>query len=91
MTRLTNYVILSYCLLDKTEDAMSARGTSLLIYFMFNKYEDSSHVLHLCTYNTDIKHAMNVPICPMTVEGCPITQFFIPPPPTYPRMFYLYQ
>ena len=68
MTRLTNYVILSYCLLDKTEDAMSARGTSLFIYFMLNEYEDSSHVPHLCTYNTDIKHAMNVSVCPMTFK-----------------------
>lgn len=32
MTRHTNYVILSFCLLDKNEDVFSARGDEHLSY-----------------------------------------------------------
>lgn len=45
MTRLTNYVILSYCILTETEDTLSAKGNIILTsvnvsnkhYFLWKK------------------------------------------------------
>lgn len=41
MTRLRNYVILSYCLVDETEDALSARGTNTIAVMSGSESYDS--------------------------------------------------
>ena len=41
MTRLTNFVILSYCILDESKDVLSAKGMLLLYHDIFHYFQNS--------------------------------------------------